>query len=108
MKAQENVILISIPVNELETLIIECVNTCLKHHSPPPPELSDLPELITRRQAAKMLSVSLGTLDAWAREGRLTKCRAGRAVRFRKSELLAGFKTLKESRYQRSTNLKNT
>lgn len=70
-------------------------------------ELSDLPELITRQQAAKMLSVSLGTLDAWAREGRLSKCRAGRAVRFRKSELLAGFKTLKESRYQRSTNPKN-
>lgn len=64
-------------------------------------EFSDLPELMTRKQAAAVIGVSLGTLDSWAKEGRLTKVRAGGIVRFRKDELLANFKSLKESRYQR-------
>jgi excisionase family DNA binding protein len=64
-------------------------------------EFSDLPELMTRRQAAKILSVSLGTLDTWTKEGRLTKHRNGGIVRYRKAELLANFKSLKDSRYQR-------
>lgn len=64
-------------------------------------EFSDVPELMTRKQAAALVGVSLGTLDSWAKEGRLTKVRAGGIVRFRKDELLANFKSLKESRYQR-------
>lgn len=64
-------------------------------------EFSDLPELMTRKQAAAVIGVSLGTLDSWAKEGRLTKVRAGGIVRFRKDELLANFKSLKDSRYQR-------
>lgn len=64
-------------------------------------EFSELPELMTRSQAAKTVGISLGTLDSWAKEGRLTKCRNGGIVRFRKDELLANFKSLKESRYQR-------
>lgn len=64
-------------------------------------EFSDLPELMTRRQAAKVLGISLATLDAWSREGRITKHRNGGIVRFKKAELLTAFKSLKESRYQR-------
>lgn len=64
-------------------------------------KFSDLPELMTRKQAAAVIGVSLGTLDSWAKEGRLTKVRAGGIVRFRKDELLANFRSLKESRYQR-------
>lgn len=99
----KDVVLISMPVNDLQTLIIDCVNACLKHYSPPPSqsELSDLPDFLTRKQAAKMLSVSLGTLDTWTKEGRIKKHRAGGIVRFRKDELLANFKSLKDSRYQR-------
>lgn len=98
----KEMVLISIPVNDLQTLIIDAVNACLKHYSPPPQsEFSDLPELMTRKQAAAVIGVSLGTLDSWAKEGRLTKVRAGGIVRFRKDELLANFKSLKESRYQR-------
>jgi excisionase family DNA binding protein len=97
----KDVVLFSIPVNDLQTLIIDCVNACLKHYSPPQSEISDLPEFLTRKQAAKMLSVSLGTLDAWTREGRLTKHRAGAVVRYRKDELVANFKSLREGRYQR-------
>lgn len=98
----KEVVLISMPVNDLQTLIIDCVNACLKHYSPPPQsELSDLPDFLTRKQASKMLSVSLGTLDSWTKEGRITKHRTGGVVRFRKDELLANFKSLKDGRYQR-------
>ena len=65
-------------------------------------EFKDLPELLTRKQAAKLLSISLGTLDTWSKEGRIEKVRNGGIVRYRKSELLANFKSLKESRYSRN------
>ena len=66
-------------------------------------EFSDLPEMMTRKQAAAVIGVSLGTLDSWAKEGRIKKHRAGGVVRFRKDELLANFKSLKGSRYERFT-----
>lgn len=67
-------------------------------------EFSDLPELMTRQQAAKTLCISLGTLDTWSREGRITKVRNGGIVRFRKSELLAAFKSLTGSKHSRAAN----
>ena len=67
-------------------------------------EFSDLPELLSRRQAAEIIGVSLGTLDAWSREGRITKHRNGSVVRFKKSELLATFKSLKNRKHSRAAN----
>ncbi|MBK8564929.1 MAG: helix-turn-helix domain-containing protein [Saprospiraceae bacterium] len=99
---KNGVVLFPMPVDELQILIIDCVATCLKHNSPlPKDEFSDLPELMTRKQAAKALSISLGTLDTWSREGRITKVRNGGIVRFKKSELLAAFKSLTDSKHSR-------
>ena len=85
--------------------VIEEILVDIKHKAlnsiNPRSNFSDIPEFLTRQQAAKMLSVSLGTLDTWAKEGRITKHRAGGVVRFRKDELLANFKSLKESKFQR-------
>lgn len=99
----QEVVLISIPVNDLQTLIIDSVNDCLKKANPKllTDNLSEIPEMLTRREAAKLLSISLGTLDSWAKEGRVTKHRAGGVVRFRKDELLSNFKSLNGSKYQR-------
>ena len=99
----EKTILINLPVQDFEAIIYDCIDKALKNNTPfQKPEFSDLPELLTRKQASKMLSISLGTLDGWSKEGRITKVRNGGIVRYRKTELLANFKSLKESRYSRN------
>ncbi|MEO1258851.1 MAG: helix-turn-helix domain-containing protein [Bacteroidota bacterium] len=65
-------------------------------------ESANLPEFLTRKQAAKLLNISLGTLDTWSKEGRVIKVRSGKIVRYRKVDLLANFKSLTESRYSRN------
>ncbi len=58
------------------------------------------PDLLTRHQTAQLLGICLATLDNWVREGRLTKYRNGRVVRFKKSEVLNSFQSL--TKYNRS------
>lgn len=44
--------------------------------------------LLDKKQAAKMLNVSLATIDNYRRNGMIPSYRIGSAVRFKKSELL--------------------
>ena len=50
------------------------------------------PPLLTRRQVAELLGVAIQTVDNWTRDGRLTKHRNSRTVRYKKDEVLAAFK----------------
>lgn len=48
----------------------------------------ELPELLTREQAAEFFGVSKGSIDGWARAGKIQKHYAGsRSPRFKRSEL---------------------
>ncbi len=92
-----------LPVDELKNLLSEVVRAELSNLLPAPAEpFSDFPELLTRRQTAALLGVSLATLDGWANEGRLVKHRIGAAVRFRKSEVLNALSSLQK--FQRIPN----
>lgn len=93
-----------LPVDELKNLLSEVVRAELSNLLPAPAEpFSEYPELLTRRQTAALLGVSLATLDSWANEGRLRKHRIGAAVRFRKSEVLNALSALQK--FQRFPNL---
>lgn len=102
---EENRMLVTLTVQELESYMREWFLDELKRfmnqHAKENSQFTDLPEMITRKQAAKMIGVSVTTLDMWTREGRLRKHRIGRTVRFKRDELIASFKSLKDSRYQR-------
>jgi hypothetical protein len=89
-----------LPVDELRNLIAETVRTEIQNHIPAPAEpFNDYPELLTRRQTAELLSVSLASLDNWTASGRIRKHRIAGVVRFRKSEVLSGINDLQ--RFQR-------
>lgn len=91
-----------LPVDELKNLLSEVVRAELSNLLPAPAEpFHDYPELMTRRQTADLLGVSLATLDLWTKERRLVKHRLGSAVRFRKSEVLSSIQTLEK--FQRFT-----
>lgn len=88
------------PVDELKNLLSEVVRAELQTHIPKPAEpFADFPELLTRRQTAQLLGVSLASLDNWTASGRLRKHRIGVAVRFKKAEVLAALDNLQ--RFQR-------
>lgn len=89
-----------LPVDELRNLIAETVRTEIQNHIPAPAEpFSNYPELLSRRQTAEILSVSLASLDNWTSSGRLRKHRIAGVVRFRKSEVLSTINNLQ--RFQR-------
>lgn len=69
-------------------------------HAQPPQGSSDLPELLSRKQAAQFLGVSLGTVDNLARAGVLQKHFLGSVPKFKKEELLSAFEGWKK--YQRA------
>jgi len=89
------IVLVSIPKDELQTLIIDSVNACLKFYLPKP-EGDSLPELLTRKQAADFLKCSLGTVDNLTRSGVLQKHFLGRSPKFKKEELLQAFESWKK------------
>lgn len=56
-------------------------------------------ELLTRKQAAELLGITLPTLREYTRRGYLTGYRIGTRVRYRRSELVDG---LQRMRYAKS------
>lgn len=90
-----------LPVDELKTLLSEVVREQLETHIPKQAEpFADYPELLTRRQTAQLLSVSLASLDNWTASGRLRKHRIGAAVRFKKAEVLNALSSLQKFQRQ--------
>ena len=78
-------------LSEIKTLLIE-----LKEQRAQSDGLADYCELLTRKQAAKMVNVAVTTLDRYTNNGLLKKYRNGKMVRFKKSEVLAAFKTFQK------------
>ena len=83
--------LVVIETQDLKDIISAAVTDAIKtmenekNNQPFP----NLPELLTRKQVCEIFDISFMTLDAWVRQDRLKKYRAGGVVRFKKSEVLA-------------------
>lgn len=77
---------------DLQTLIIDCVAVVMKHHANTPPTVPTAPaadDLLTKAEAAALLSCSRSTIDNAARAGKLRRHYIGKAVRFTRGEVLA-------------------
>lgn len=88
---------IQITPDELTELVRGAVRSELANYTPPAPEGSDLPDLLTRRQTADVLQVSLTTLHDWAtdtddRPAVLVPRKINGRVRYQKSDVLAALK----------------
>lgn len=80
----ENFILVQ--KDELQTLIIDSVNTCLKYFKPTiQPSQPD--SYITRQEAANILHITLPTLLKWTMEEKVKGYRIGRRVLYKKNEI---------------------
>ncbi len=82
-----NLILSSIPLNELMTVISETVKIEFERQnnlSAPPPDN----EYITRKETSQILGISLPTLNEYTKRGLITSFRIGSRVRYKKDEVL--------------------
>ena len=85
-------ILSQFTLDELTEKICDRLKPEFQNFAPPQPSQQE--ELLTSKQSAKILGVSLPTLHKWKTEGRLKFYRIATRVRFKRSELLSAMQTV--------------
>lgn len=60
------------------------------------------PELITRRETALILGISLPTLNEWTKNGTLPAQRIGTRVRYQRANVYASLKDIETLKYRRA------
>jgi excisionase family DNA binding protein len=83
----DNILFSSLPMEQLKTEISEAV---LKQIAPYLQTANNTPpqtEIVNRKEAAKLLGVSLVTLNQWTKEGLVTGYRIASRVRYKRAEL---------------------
>jgi excisionase family DNA binding protein len=83
----EQTILFSLPKSDLQDLIIDCVNVCLKHQQQVEPEPQPK-TLHSIRELADFLGCSVVTAQRYKNEGRIPYSQVGRKVIFNTAEVL--------------------
>ena len=96
---------IQVTPDQLTELVRGAVRSELANYTPPAPVGPDLPDLLTRKQTAAHLQVSLTTLHEWAKDtderaAILIPQRINGRVRYHRADVLAA---LKESRRFKSS-----
>jgi excisionase family DNA binding protein len=90
----EKTVFISLPIEDLQTVIIDCVNSCLKNNKQvnreSPPE-SD--RFLNIKQAAEMLNLTVPTIYGLVHEAKIPVSKKGRRLYFSKQELMAWVKS---------------
>ncbi|MBI3141467.1 MAG: helix-turn-helix domain-containing protein [Bacteroidetes bacterium] len=89
-----------VTVDELKQLLTTAVRQELEAYWPNEAEPAE-PRYMTRDEAAKLLGVSLVTIDKWSNEGTLQKFRIGGRIRFKTAELHKALGQVKNLKYKR-------
>jgi len=83
----ESTVLISMPVEDLQVLIIDCVNSCLKHVPEKTSALTDDQRFYGDRELGKYLNCSVQTINQLKKKGQVTFHRLGRRCYYLRSEV---------------------
>lgn len=85
----QNIVLSPIPIETLKAELTETlIKELQKQFSLIQPQTANA-EYLTRKEAAKLLGVSLPTLNEWTKEGRIKGYRIASRVRYKRNELEA-------------------
>jgi hypothetical protein len=97
------VILSPITPAELGELVSAAMQTVLQAWTPPPADFgANIPEFPTRKQTKEILQVSYVSLNQWSKSGILPTVKIGSRVRYKKSDVLAALKDVRNLKYKRS------
>lgn len=89
---------IFIQESELRDLVSESIRKELESFKPVP--ASNESELITRTEAARLLDISLPTLNAYSKDGRIKSYRIGSRIRYKRDEVLKSLQEVKTFKYK--------
>jgi len=81
-------ILISLQVEEFQTIIIDCVNACFKHYQSASLVKKEEEEFLTVSQTAELLSLSVPTIYGLIHRRAISSLKRGRRVYFKKQDLI--------------------
>lgn len=87
---RKEIVMIEMSVDDLQTLIIDCVCACLRSHTRTQEKLiaeKGTHELLTVGEAAKLLATSKSQIYNYIRAGKLTRRYIGKSVRFSRDEV---------------------
>jgi excisionase family DNA binding protein len=94
-------VILTIPIQEFETIIRDCVRSELKNNKGEPPKAET--DFICAKEAAAMLKISKPTLAKFTRNSLLKVYRIGRTIRYKKNEIkkaVEPIRVIKHSRLQ--------
>jgi excisionase family DNA binding protein len=83
----EQTVLFSLPIADLQVLIIDCVNTCLKHVPEKSELLTDDQRLYGDKELATYLHCSVQTVQTLKKAGKVSFHRMGRRCYYLRSEV---------------------
>jgi len=96
----ENQILIQkVTLPELQEMFSDLLEQYLS--TPTTGEVKKISSVLTRKDAAKMLNVSLPTLHFWTKEGIVKGTRIGSRIRYRLSDLESALVDIETFKYKR-------
>ena len=84
----EKTVFISLPIEDLQAVIIDCVNSCLrnnKQENKPPTEQPD--QLLTIHEAAEFLKLTVPTMYSKVAKGEIPVMKRSKRLYFSKQEL---------------------
>ena len=82
-------VLISLPIEDLQTVIIDCVNSCLRNNMQESKAPTNQPEqLLTIQEAAEFLSLTVPTMYSKVSKGELPVMKRSKRLYFSRTELL--------------------
>lgn len=85
------VVLLPVPLDDFFARLSETVRaeltTITAAAAPMPEPTADIPALLTRKDAAKYLGISLPTLHKYTQDGKLIAYKIGSQVRYKRNEL---------------------
>lgn len=92
----DKTVFISLPIEDLQTVIIDCVNSCLKNNTQESKTPTEQPEqLLTIQEAAQFLNLTVPTIYSKVSKGELPVMKRSKRLYFSSVELM---EYLKEGR----------
>lgn len=90
----------TIPTEELEKLVLKSVNMAIQPLISSHKNVENEDLLITRKEAADLLHISLTTLDTYTKQGLLVRYKVGHRVLYKKSEIIASIGVIKSVKFK--------
>ena len=81
-------VFISLPIEDLQTVIIDCVNSCLRINNQEQPTTEHPEQLLTVQEAAKFLNLTVPTIYSKVSKRELPVMKRGKRLYFSSTELM--------------------